>query len=263
MDTVRKETAGDRRRRAGLACRRLRGSAGQRKAGRRGRRPSPPHARLAGQVELQRNRRVCRATEVRRLTNTDSWPRVTCPHGVGLGRGHTIGMGMLDEAEATEGWGVKRGTCMLAAGARCSESGSIHPTTEALRWGDGTPVPAHACGLDIGPRPRATVVNGHRNSVTSGHRKSDTLRPAAHLAGCMDGCRTPSRTRRSSLANVWDALPVRSPSPLSTYQHLARSRQMSRLATGRDYGLPSNIKSATCSIPYPYSRSRDLASVRR
>ena len=86
MDTLWKEAARGRQRRAGLARRGSRESAGQRKAGRRERRPSRQHTRLAGHVELRRSRRVCRGTAARRLTNADSWPRVTCRRGVGPGQ---------------------------------------------------------------------------------------------------------------------------------------------------------------------------------
>ena len=108
--------------------------------------------------------------------------------------------------------------------ARRSETGSTNPTTGAARGGEGmtlsprAPASAHTRGFDIGPRPTATVSGwGQAGSST------------AHLAGCLAGCRTPSQTRRRSPARVGHS----SPSPLSAYQHLEPSRQVSRHATGR------------------------------
>ena len=154
MDTVTKEAARGRRRRDGLARRGLRESAGQRKAGRRGRRPSAQHARLAGHVELRRSRRVCRATEARRLTN-------------------------------------------IRPPARCSEPGSINPTTRAARRGQGVtvskraPVSAHARGFDIDPRPTPTVAGMDQGGSSTAHLTGRLVGRRGLAGGARPTPRTP------------------------------------------------------------------------
>lgn len=162
---MRKEPARGRRHRAGLARRGLRESAGQRKAARRDRRPCPQHARLAGQFELPRRRRVCRATAARRLTNPDSWPRVTCPRrtwAVATQPGWVCWM----KRKPTETGKVSRGPVCSPPGRVASSLVRITRRRVAARGRDRTAVStraavfAHARGLDIGPQPTPTASGG-------------------------------------------------------------------------------------------------------
>ena len=254
MDTVRKEAA--RRRRAGLARRGLRESAGQRKAGRREATVSPTCA-VSG---------ACRA-----------WTKPPCVsyHGSEAVDEHrqlaASNVSTQDWAVATQpGWVCwmtrkPEKTGMVSGRPVCSPPGRValslvRSTRRRGRQEGEMGRPCPKARPYLRTRADSISVPGQRPPSQAGVRRGAST---AHLAGCMVGCRHRRGLAGGARPNVWHAPPVGSPSPLSAYQHLERSRQVSQLATGRDYSLQWQHQSPTCGIPYPYSRSRDLASVRR
>ena len=187
------------------------------------------------------------------MTNTDSWQRVTCPRGVGLGRGYTTGMGMPGKAEARDDRDGRRATGMLTTGAHRSEPGSINPMIEVARGGDGTVVShrphvsAHVRGYDLGPRPPATVSD--RSQAGGIDRRS---------------CRVYDRVSRTvasspeELGQLLARTPVGSPSLWSAYQHLERRQLLSVGVATRDLsGLQPATETSVCHLRHTLSLQQE------
>ncbi len=205
MDTVRREAAPGRQRGADLARRCMRKSAGQQKAGWRDERSSRQHSRLAAFVALRRSRRASRRTEAKQLTDTDSSPRVTPPHGVRPGGRYVIWMDLLRTAEARDALaGQPAAGCLRVTGEPCRAPRLIDTTMDAVTAGDGIAVAnrvhlsPHPPGIAAGsrrppPSPSTTSAAGRdRTCPTYPHRSS---LPVRHRSACP--ARSPHHVRRS------------------------------------------------------------------